>query len=215
MASLRLTEIVQDLRKRGSVFVRTPLSKGINLVKQQKRRASDSIGSIITRNWEKTSGGCITTVDPVTLPQVLQIYYRSFDGNSDGLFRRYSKIFNHIFYIAKIMGETVGYCVYYIKPSLSLRGVRKSAVIYSIAVDSNHRGQGIGKQLLNVSIQEMELNGIDEIFLYVNKENSRAMSLYAKFGFVVIDELPDICGDGEECYKMKLELKKHLREYSD
>ncbi len=62
MASLRLTEIVQDLRKRGSVFVRTPLSKGINLVKQQKRRASDSIGSIITRNWEKPRGGGSTKV---------------------------------------------------------------------------------------------------------------------------------------------------------
>jgi len=57
----------------------------------------------------------------------------------------------------------------------------------------------------------MESNGIDEILLYVNKKNYPAISLYTKFGFVVIDELPDICGEGEKCYKMKLTLKAFKR----
>jgi len=109
------------------------------------------------------------------------------------------------------MENTVGYCVYYIKPSLSHRGIKKTAVIYSIGVENKYRGQGIGKQLLRISIQEMESNGIDEILLYVNKKNYPAISLYTKFGFDVIDELPDICGEGEKCYKMKLTLKAFKR----
>ncbi|HOV81916.1 MAG TPA: GNAT family N-acetyltransferase [Methanothrix sp.] len=212
MMQLKLAGLFQDLRKGILVFLRTLTLKGVNLVKQQKRKASDYIGSLVTRNWEKTSGGCITTVDSVTLPQVLQIFYSSFDGNSDGLFRRYSKIFNHIFYVAKMEDKIVGYCVYYIKPSLSVYGIKKNAVIYSIAVDGNHRGQGIGKQLLDISIQEMKSNGIDEIYLYANKKNSRAISLYTKFGFAVIDELLNICGEGEKCYKMKLVPKKYSRD---
>jgi len=96
MASLKLAEILQDLRKRALVFIRTPLLIGINLIKQQKRKASDYIGSIITRNW-KNLWDCITTVDSVTFPHVLRIYHSSFDGNSDKLFKRYSKIFKHVF----------------------------------------------------------------------------------------------------------------------
>jgi ribosomal-protein-alanine N-acetyltransferase len=211
MASSTWTGIYQDLRKCGSIFLRLPVSTCINLVKQQKRMASDYLGSIITRNWKKTSGNHITNVDPATLPEVLRIFNSSFNGNSDGLFGRYSKIFKHTFYIAKLAEKTVGYCVYYIKPSLSPYGVRKSAVIYSIAVDRDHRGCGIGKQLLNISIQEMESNGINEIFLYVNKKNSRAISLYTKLGFIVIDELSNSCGEGEECYKMRLVLTNHSR----
>ena len=209
MTSLTLAEIFQNLGKGGSTPLRSPVLMGINLAKRQKRKVSDYIGSLITRNWEKEAGGYITTVDSVTLPQVLHIFYSSLDGSSDGLFGRYSKIFNHIFYVAQIRGDTVGYCVYYIKPSLFPRGIRKTAVIYSIAVDRDYQGQGIGKELLSVSIKEMKRNGIDEVLLYVDQKNSRAISLYAKFGFVAIGEIPNICGEGKNCYKMKLVLKRH------
>ncbi|MCK9277114.1 MAG: GNAT family N-acetyltransferase [Methanoculleus sp.] len=79
-----------------------------------------------------------------------------------------------------------------------------------MADDREHRRQGIGKELLTAGIREMGLNDIDEFFPYANKWNAPALSLYAKLGFVVIGELPDICKEGESCYKMRLELPTAL-----
>lgn len=198
--------IFQDLRKKTPNIIRTTAIRSKKLAKQPIRIASDYLGSLITKNWRGIPNKNVATVDPFMLIEVLQIYHRSFATTYNGQFTRYSKIFNHIFYVAKIETNVAGYCIYYIKPSLSLNRIRKIAVLYSIAVDRAFRGKGIGRQLMAASIQEMKLNDIDEIILYVNKNNILAMSLYSAFSFVIVEEISNICGEGENCYKMRLKL---------
>ncbi|WP_250986689.1 GNAT family N-acetyltransferase [Methanoculleus oceani] len=165
---------------------------------------------MMVRNWDKIPGGYVTTIDPAALPEVLRIYNDFCGCGSNGLFGRYSEIFNQIFYVAKFDREVVGYSTYYVKPSLTLGGFRKCAVLYSMAVDKEHRRQGIGRHLLTVSLREMQLNGIYEVALYVSKKNVPALSLYTKLGFAVVGELQDICKEGESCYKMRLGLPTAL-----
>lgn len=177
-----------------------------NIMNQIRRTLSDYFGSSITRKWKKISTTNVVIVNPLTFPEVIRIYHQIFNTTSDALFFRYSRIFNHIFYVAKQGSKVVGYCVYYIKPSISIKGIKKEAILYSLAIDKEYQEHGFGKEILLISIQEMKINNISEITLYVNKKNHRAQSLYSKVGFEIFSELDDICGAGERCYKMRLKL---------
>jgi len=81
--------------------------------------------------------------------------------------------------------------------------------MYLIAVDKDYRRRGIGKKMLDHSIDEMRLNNVYSIYLYVDKENLSAINLYKSRGFKIIEEVKDICGEEKDCYKMELELKKN------
>lgn len=166
----------------------------------------DYLGSLITSHWKKIPSSNIVTVDPLTFPEVIEISHQVFRTTSNTLFFRYSKIFKHVFYIYKKDSKVVGYCVYHIKPIISIKGIKKEATIYSIAVDTYYQNLGIGKSLLTLSIQEMKINNISNINLYTNKKNISANSLYFQCGFEIIKEMENICGAGEKCLKMSLKL---------
>jgi len=106
----------------------------------------------------------------------------------------------------KSRDKIVGYCVYYLKPALSLKGFEKKSVISSIATDINFRGRGFAESLLRSSIEEMKVNGISSVFLYVNINNLPAIHLYKKIGFQEIKQVKNICGQEESCYEMELGL---------
>ena len=82
------------------------------------------------------------------------------------------------FYVIKSQDKVIGYCTYYLKPTLSLKGFEKQSIINSIAIDSNFRYKGFAKRLLKESIEEMKLNGISSILLYVDINNQPAIRLY-------------------------------------
>lgn len=90
------------------------------------------------------------------------------------------------------------------KPSLSLKGLKKTAILYSFAVDSRYRRQGIGARLLQKSIHEMRLNSVNHIILHVTMDNEPAVNLYRKVGFKITEELSDVCGQGKRCYQMEI-----------
>jgi ribosomal-protein-alanine N-acetyltransferase len=82
----------------------------------------------------------------------------------------------------------------------------KQSIIFSISTDRNFRGQGFAERLLKSSIEEMKVNGISSIILYVNINNIPAIQLYEKIGFRKIEQVKNICGQKERCFKMELRL---------
>ena len=171
-----------------------------------RRLVRDTSGSLLLTKWKQADKENVVHVENFMIPEILRIHNDGFENNIPGTLIRYSKKLRKIFYVIKSQDMTVGYCLYYIKPVLSLRHFKKKFIIYSIAIDQNFRSKGFGEKLLRESIKEMRLNGISSVLLYVNVNNLPAINLYEKTGFRIIKEVKNVCGSDETCYEMKLKL---------
>jgi [ribosomal protein S18]-alanine N-acetyltransferase len=180
------------------------------------RVMQDFTGPFLLREWKQTEKENIVPVRDSMLPEIFRIQSEGFKNGSTSKLIKYSKNSRNTFYVIKNQDRVVGYCAYYLKLALSLKGFEKQSVISSIATDMEFRGKGFAERLLNKSIEEMKLNGISSIFLFVNINNKPAIHLYEKIGFRKIKEVKKICGLNETCYKMELKLTgtnklEHLR----
>lgn len=75
-----------------------------------------------------------------------------------------------------------------LKGFVCLRVFGSEAEIVNIAVSACSQKQGIGRFLVENSIKYLTENGVERIFLEVNKENLPAINLYEKSGFCLIYE---------------------------
>ncbi|AKB79129.1 GCN5-related N-acetyltransferase [Methanosarcina horonobensis HB-1 = JCM 15518] len=166
----------------------------------------DTIGGFILNEWKHIDKENIVPVDETMLSEILRIQAEGFDSKNQKKLLKYSKKLRKIFYVIKKQDRIAGYCIYYLKPELSFKGLKKKSVIYSIAIDKEFRGMGYGRKLLEESIKEMKLNGVSSTLLYVNVNNTLAIRLYKKMGFKIIKKIEGICGQKEECYIMELKL---------
>ncbi|WP_240664260.1 N-acetyltransferase [Methanosarcina sp. MSH10X1] len=169
-----------------------------------KKLLRDIAGSLLVKQWKLIEKKDIMSIEDSLLPEVLRIQSEGFKNGSPEKLIKYSKNSRNIFYVIKSRDKIVGYCIYYLKPELSLKGFKKQSVISSIATDKNFRGRGFAERLLRCSIEEMKVNGISSILLYVNVNNLSAIQLYEKIGFRVIKQVENICGEKEKCYEMGL-----------
>jgi ribosomal protein S18 acetylase RimI-like enzyme len=55
--------------------------------------------------------------------------------------------------------------------------------IWSVLVHDKHQGKGYGRKIMEELISEAIVLGLPYVFLTVNKENYRAINLYASLGF--------------------------------
>lgn len=162
------------------------------------------LGSLVTHNWARISDQNVTNVSDAMLKDMLRLYNENFTEVNEKRFTKYARFFKKTTYVYIDNNEVKGYCLYYIKPSLSSSGLEKTATLYSFTVDDRCRRQGIGVKLLQKSILEMRLNSIDHINLYVATDNEAAINLYKKVGFEITGEVMNICGSGKKCYKMEI-----------
>lgn len=171
-----------------------------------KRLIRDTFGALLMRNWKQTEKDDVIPIEDAMLPEVFRIQEEGFENQRQDKLIRYSKKLRKIFYVIKSQNQVVGYSIYYIQLVPSFKGFKKKAVICSISIDRNFRRKGFGEKLLQESIQEMRLNKIASVLLYVSINNISAIKLYEKLGFRIIKEMKNICGDNEKCYEMELSL---------
>jgi ribosomal-protein-alanine acetyltransferase len=74
--------------------------------------------------------------------------------------------------------------------------------LYTIAVDPDFHGQGIGKQLLLACEAEARRRGCDRIALEVRQDNESAIALYKKHGYEVTERMRQYYEDQSDAYKM-------------
>ncbi len=171
-----------------------------------KRVIRDTAGTFLSRQWKQTEKENIVPVEDSMLPEIFRIQAEGFQHKNQVKIVRYSNSFRKTFYVIKNQGKVTGYCVYYLKPVISFRGLKKQSVISELAIDRNLRGKGFAEKLLKESIEEMKINRVSSILLYVNIKNLPAISLYEKFGFRKTKRVKNVCGPKETCYEMKLRL---------
>ena len=76
--------------------------------------------------------------------------------------------------------------------------------IYSVAVDPEHQGHGLGAALLRRAIAAVFDQGIDTIYLEVRLGNVQAMRAYDRLGFVPRRLLPNYYGEGRHGVSMRM-----------
>ena len=64
---------------------------------------------------------------------------------------------------------------------MALRG--PAGVLHDIVVDPTRRGQGVGRLLLNATIEQLTARGAPRIVLFTAVKNHAAQHLFAQFGF--------------------------------
>nr|WP_292388395.1 N-acetyltransferase [Methanosarcina sp. UBA5] len=181
-------------------------TRSVGYLMSFKKLLRDITGNLLVRKWKSIEKEDIVSIEDSMLPEVLRIQAEGFKDGCPEKLIRYSKNSKNIFYVMERRNKIVGYCVYYLKPSLSLKGFEKKSVVSSIATIRSFRGKGFAEKLLRSSIEEMKVNGISSVLLYVNVNNLPAIQLYKKIGFRKIKQVKNICGQKERCYEMELRL---------
>ncbi len=90
---------------------------------------------------------------------------------------------NAVVFVAELKGEVVGYAWAKVEgyDYMSLRG--PAGVLNDIVVDPAHRGQGIGRILLDATLAELKTRGVPRVVLSTAEKNEPARRLFAGAGF--------------------------------
>ena len=114
------------------------------------------------------------------------------------------------FLIGEIKGKIVGYVMCKLEYGFSnfkkLGFVKKGHVV-SIAVLNEHRNKGIGKALVEESINGIKIKKCDEMYLEVRCSNNDAVKLYENMGVNIKQRLKTYYRDGEDAYLMATEFE--------
>lgn len=101
--------------------------------------------------------------------------------------------------VADEAGVCVGFAVFYL--------TAPESELPDIVVSESYRGRGIGKLLLDASLRQLSLRGVDTVFLEVRVSNERARALYEKMGFEEIGRRKYFYSDPiEDAICMRLEI---------
>lgn len=112
-------------------------------------------------------------------------------GDSASGFRYFAKrplsvIANHLvtLLILDSTGDPVGYG--HLDPE-------NGTVWLGACVAEGHRGKGLGKAIVGRLLSEAIMRGVRTVSLSVDEDNTKAMSLYYKFGFMLVEKRGGIC----------------------
>ncbi|MCA9272917.1 MAG: GNAT family N-acetyltransferase [Phycisphaerales bacterium] len=101
--------------------------------------------------------------------------------------------------VAEVDGVISGWCVGLIRTHLRWRSGR----VYTVAVSPEMAGKGLGRALLNWSLDTLEAEGVRRVYLEVRQSNQSAINLYASAGFIKIADLPAYYGPNADGIRMR------------
>jgi len=141
----------------------------------------------------------VVEINRVCLPENYSPYF----------FMEVYKSFPEAFIVAERDTKVVGYIMCRIEFGFSdvrrFRMVRKGHIV-SVAVLSEFRRQGIGRELVVSALKALELHGGEECFLEVRTANEEAVKLYKEMGFETVRVVSHYYHDGADAYLMSIRL---------
>ena len=157
------------------------------------------IGNCIIRRCDLTDIIPVMEINLKTLPEHYSDYF--YESLLDEL--------PEAFLVAEISGKLIGYIMCKMEYGFSnfkkLGFVKKGHVV-SVAVIDEHRGKGIGSELVNESLKGVKMRQCGEMYLEVRCSNNDAVRLYEKLGFSINQRLKTYYRDGEDAYLMAINL---------
>ncbi len=90
---------------------------------------------------------------------------------------------NILVLVAERDGQVIGYTYAGVEGTdyMALRG--PAGVLYDIVVDPAHRGQGVGRTLLDATLAALKAKGTPRVVLSTAERNESAQRLFARAGF--------------------------------
>jgi ribosomal protein S18 acetylase RimI-like enzyme len=90
---------------------------------------------------------------------------------------------NVVILVAEQEGNVIGYTYAGVEGTdyMALRG--PAGVLYDIVVDPAHRGQGVGRKLLDATIEALKGRGAPRVVLSTAERNASAQRLFDRAGF--------------------------------
>jgi ribosomal protein S18 acetylase RimI-like enzyme len=90
---------------------------------------------------------------------------------------------NIVILVAERDGEVLGYTYAGLEGNdyMALRG--PAGVLYDIVVDPGHRQQGVGRALLDATLDALKARGAPRVVLSTAEQNTSAQRLFARAGF--------------------------------
>lgn len=130
-----------------------------------------------------------------------EVEQKAFGGGFSKYFlRMVPEFFGENSFVTEFQGEVIAYCIGVIP-----NGRQNEGWAMSLGVFPEHQGKGIGKKLLNLTIDSLRSNGAEKIFLTVSPDNAPAKFSYEKRGFKEVGFKKDYYGLGED--RLIMELK--------
>lgn len=86
-------------------------------------------------------------------------------------------------YVVEVDARVLGTFTLYILPNLT-RGCRPAAIIENIVVDEAHRGQGIGRAMLEYARAKAQAQGCYKLSLTSNAKRTESHAFYRQCGMV-------------------------------
>lgn len=93
-----------------------------------------------------------------------------------------------IFRIVEDNDEIIGFCEY--------KKEEDRVFLSKLYASKDHRGKGIGRMMFEDVVNYAKENGINKIYLTVNKGNTPSYNIYLHLGFKVIDSVVNDIGHG-------------------
>ena len=156
-------------------------------------------------------GDCsIRRAEPADLIPVMEINLKTLPEHySDYFYESLLAEIPEAFLVAEISGKIAGYIMCkteYGFSNFKRLGFVKKGHIVSVAVVDEFRKKGIGKALVEESVNGIRIKKCDEFYLEVRCSNNEAVGLYERLGFAIRQQLKTYYRDGEDAYLMAIEL---------
>ena len=134
---------------------------------------------------------------------VLMLEAEAFDEHNPYEYIGFYEVFRDGFFVCVQNGDVVGFVVGY---ALS----NSEGHIFSIAVSTAHRNQGIAELLLDHICTYFLFKGLQKASLEVRVSNAPAINLYKKLGFSAAWIESNYYADGEDGYVMMANLNAYF-----
>ncbi len=137
---------------------------------------------------------------PADLPAIIRLdAYLNGERPSSEIEKEYGEYGGDIF-IGEIDSKVIGLV------SFSADRWDRVAIIDHLAVDENHRGGGLGSELLSFVTETAINRGTRILCVQTAIWNSDAISFYRRYGFTERGVFPDYIGDGNDMVWMDKKL---------
>ncbi len=146
-----------------------------------------------------TPRGCTITLrnfEKQDITRVMEIEEASLLEGDPTLYLELYEEWPEGFLVAECEEKVIGFVVLVMTPEGDGR-------VFAIAVDSQHRGRGVGRTLLRAAFNTLRKRKIGYVRLEVRVSNNIAQRLYRSMGFMEIGFIPFYYKDGEGALMMR------------